>query len=191
MVLSSSPARMVREPLFGCNSRPWCAMHNLRLLPVTLLLMASSACWFRKSPPAFTPPPPPQAQATTPEPPTLPAPPKIEGDPAATAPPETSASLPPAPEPPKPKRSRRESTASAPPKAAAPAPASAPETPPPKLGQIFTPDQLREYNRILDESLERVRKALAILAGKNLNPEQSEIANRIRTFQKQAEQARE
>ena len=67
-----------------------------------------------------------------------------------------------------------------------------PETPPlPKLGQIFTAVQLREYNQALDQSLERVRKALAIAAGKNLNANQSEIVNRIRTFQKQAEQARE
>jgi hypothetical protein len=36
-----------------------------------------------------------------------------------------------------------------------------------------------------------VRKALVIVAGKNLNAEQTENANRIRTFQKQAEQARE
>jgi hypothetical protein len=51
--------------------------------------------------------------------------------------------------------------------------------------------QLREYNQALDQSLERVRRALAIAAGKNLNADQSEIVNRIRTFQKQAEQARE
>jgi hypothetical protein len=62
---------------------------------------------------------------------------------------------------------------------------------PPQLGQIFTPDQTREYNRTLNDSLDRVRKALAVVAGKNLNAEQSEIANRIRTFERQAEQARE
>jgi hypothetical protein len=39
--------------------------------------------------------------------------------------------------------------------------------------------------------LERVRKALGVLAGRNLNAEQGEIAKRIQTFQKQAEQARE
>jgi len=61
----------------------------------------------------------------------------------------------------------------------------------PRLGQIFTADQLRDYNRTLDESLDRVKRALTVVAGKNLNSEQGEIANRIRTFQKQAEQARE
>lgn len=75
---------------------------------------------------------------------------------------------------------------------AAPPATSAPDTPPPpKLGQIFTADQLREYNRTLEESLERVRKALAMVAGKNLSAPQNEIVVRIRTFQKQAEQARE
>lgn len=76
------------------------------------------------------------------------------------------------------------------PKPAPPTPSPAVETAP-RLGQIFTPDQLRDYNRTLDESLDRVRRALAVVAGKNLNAEQGEIANRIRTFQKQAEQARE
>ena len=37
----------------------------------------------------------------------------------------------------------------------------------------------------------RVKKALNNLAGKKLNPEQTEVVNRIRTFQVQAEQARE
>jgi len=56
---------------------------------------------------------------------------------------------------------------------------------------MLTPDQLRDYNRALDESLDRVKKALAVLARKNLNPEQADTANRISTFQKQAEEERE
>jgi hypothetical protein len=63
--------------------------------------------------------------------------------------------------------------------------------PTPRLGQIFTAEQLREYNRAVDESLDRVRKVLGVVAGRNLNPEQTEIVSRIQTFQKQAEQARE
>jgi isocitrate lyase len=39
--------------------------------------------------------------------------------------------------------------------------------------------------------LERVNRELATVEGKNLTPEQKEIAERIRTFRKQAEQARE
>ena len=68
-----------------------------------------------------------------------------------------------------------------------------PEVPPatPRLGQIFTADQLREYNRSLDESLDRVRRVLGNVAGRNLNPELTQIVSRIQTFQKQAEQARD
>jgi hypothetical protein len=50
---------------------------------------------------------------------------------------------------------------------------------------------LREYNRNLDESLDRVRKVLATVGGRNLNPDLAEIVGRIQTFQRQAEQARE
>jgi hypothetical protein len=59
------------------------------------------------------------------------------------------------------------------------------------LGQIFTPEQMREHNRAIDESLERVKRALSVLGRKNLNAEQSEAVSRIAQFQKQAEQARE
>ena len=66
------------------------------------------------------------------------------------------------------------------------------ETPvPPRLAQIFTPEQLRENMRTLDETLEKVARELAIVEGKNLTAEQKVTAERIRTFRKQAEQVRE
>jgi hypothetical protein len=49
----------------------------------------------------------------------------------------------------------------------------------------------RVYKLELDEMLDGIRKILAVVAGKTLNEEQNEIATRIRTFQRQAEQARE
>jgi hypothetical protein len=61
----------------------------------------------------------------------------------------------------------------------------------PRLGQILTADQTREYNRVIDESLDRVRKNLARVDGKRMSPQQEEVVGRIRSFQKQAEQARE
>jgi hypothetical protein len=72
-------------------------------------------------------------------------------------------------------------------------PVTAPrETPvPPRLAQIFTAEQRRENNRTLDEALASVARELAIVEGKNLTSEQKEIAERIRTFRKQAEQVRE
>jgi hypothetical protein len=168
-------------------------MYKQRFLPALLALcITSSSCLFRKSPSVFTPPPP-QAprRAASVEP--LPPPPQIAADPSATAPPEVTATLPSTIEPPKPApQPRRGPVAVAPPKPAPPAPEPVPDQPaPPKLRQIFTADQLREANRSIDESLERVRKALLVVQGKTLNSEQNEIANRIRTFQKQAEQERE
>ena len=56
---------------------------------------------------------------------------------------------------------------------------------------MFTAEEHREYTRTLEESLDRVNQALAKIEGKNLTPEQKEIAERIRTLRKQAEQARE
>lgn len=50
---------------------------------------------------------------------------------------------------------------------------------------------MREHNRAIDESLDRVKKALIVLSQKRLNAEQSETVNRIAAIQKQAEQARE
>ena len=56
---------------------------------------------------------------------------------------------------------------------------------------MFTAEERRDYNKSIDDSLERVRRALTVLAKKNLNPDQQNEINRISTFQKQAEQARE
>jgi hypothetical protein len=56
---------------------------------------------------------------------------------------------------------------------------------------MFTPAQAREYNQTLTESFARVDSALARLEGRQLTADQSQTADRIRTFRKQAEQARE
>jgi hypothetical protein len=167
-------------------------MRKWHLSSVVLAMsMASNGCLFKKNPVAFTPPPPhaePQVAAKTP---TLPGPPAVAGDPAGDVP-QAPNSLPdvappPAPKPP-PRRAVAPPTAPKPVEAPA-APATTPAAP--RIGQLFTPDQQRDYNKSLDESLDRVKKALAIVSGKSLNPEQNEIANKIRTFQKQAEEARE
>lgn len=79
-----------------------------------------------------------------------------------------------------------------PPAKPAVAPPAAIETPPsPRIAQIFTPEQLRENNRILDESLDRVQKALEALGKRNLNAAQQDRVALIRDFQMQARQARE
>jgi hypothetical protein len=167
-------------------------MVNYRLFPVLLVLsLGSTSCWFRKPPRAFVPPPAQPRPVIVTVPPEVPAAPEINADATVTLPSDLPSTMPSAPPPPPPAAPpRRPATAAAP--RTTPPPAPQPETPSlPKIGQIFTAAQLREYNQILDQSLERVRRALAVAAGKNLNADQSEIVNRIRTFQKQAEQARE
>jgi len=172
-------------------------MHKTRLFPAILTLAtASSSCLYQKSATVFTPPPArarpraqPPVEASLP-----PAPPDIQGDPMAALP-EVPLGMPQNLEPPRPTPPpRRGGATPAPPRTAVTGPAQPADptpAPTPQLGQIFTPAQASQYTRDLNESLDRVRKILAVLAGKNLNAEQSEIANRIRTFEKQAEQARE
>jgi hypothetical protein len=86
----------------------------------------------------------------------------------------------------------------APPAARRPQPVKPAATPPaaveppatPRIAQIFTPEQLRENNKILDEMLERVQRALDTFAKKNLTAEQRNRVAQIRDFQTQAKQAR-
>ncbi len=155
--------------------------------------LGTTSCLFQKKTAArvFVPPPPavrPSVASVVPE---IPEAPQVELDsemPQIEGFPE---SLPANAGPPPPVPTRRTPP---PVRATAPPPAVIPTEPPatiPKLGQIFTADQQREYNRSLDESLDRVRKVLGSVAGKNLNPELAQIVGRIQTFQKQAEQARE
>jgi hypothetical protein len=155
------------------------------------LSFGSTSCWFRQSTPprVFVAPPPaarPSVATTQPE---LPPPPEIDLPEDATVTGDIPAAMPPT-EPPPPAPPRRpppQVRVTAQPPAAVP-----PEVPPtPRLGQIFTAEQLREYNRAMDESLDRVRRVLGRVAGRNLNPELTDIVSRIQTFQKQAEQARE
>jgi hypothetical protein len=114
----------------------------------------------------------------------------VAADPEATLPPPTPNSVPEAPAPPKPTPPpRKQPVATTPPKPVAPAPPDQPE--PPKLTQMYTAEELRDYNKQIDESLEKVRRDLTVLAKKNLNPDQQNQINTISTFQKQAEQARE
>lgn len=56
---------------------------------------------------------------------------------------------------------------------------------------MFTPEEQRENTKALEESLNSVNRILAVVEARNLTPEQKDIAERIRTYRKQAEQARE
>ena len=166
-------------------------MGRSRLLPfIFALSLGSTSCVFHRSPPlrVFVPPPQvarPRVAVLQPE---LPAPPQIDWpqDDAVTA--GIPAAMPPAePPPPAPRRVPPPVRATTQPPAAVPQDAQ----PTLRLGQIFTAEQSRDYNRALEESLDRVRRVLGAVAGRNLSPELTQIVSRIQTFQRQAEQARE
>jgi hypothetical protein len=170
-------------------------------VPIALVLvfaLFSSGCWFNRHPPAAFTPPPPQAAPVAAEPERLPEPPLVASVPDLSDSPADPSTAPgglipngvaEAPAPPAPGPPSRRPPVSAPPKPVATAPRPDPQ-PPPRLGQILSPEQTREYNHTLEESLDRVRKVLAVLTKKNLSPDQAEILNRIQVFQKQAEEAR-
>jgi hypothetical protein len=84
------------------------------------------------------------------------------------------------------------------PPATAPAEATPQQTPtpdpgqpaPPKLSQILTAEQTREYSKTYDASVDRIRRAVGHLEKKALTAEDSDALNRIRNFLKQAEEAK-
>jgi hypothetical protein len=151
------------------------------------LSLASTSCLRQKTQARVFTPPPPRAQPSIPAPASLPDAPQVatqQTPPQIVEPtPQTTGEIPDAP-----KRVARRPVTPAAPK---PPVSVAPEAVSPKLGQMFTPGELRENTRELDETLNRVSRALAEVERKNLTAEQKEIAERIRTFRKQAEQARE
>jgi hypothetical protein len=156
---------------------------------VIVLSVLSSSCFFQKKPVVFTPPPPQAQPKLNADVARLPPPPEIAGDPAATIPPAASDTLPEVPAPPDPRPAPRRTSPT--PAHTTPAPPVPEQPAPPRLGPVFTAEQRRAYTRTLEESLERVKRALEFLATRNLNPEQADVREKISTFQKQAEQARE
>jgi hypothetical protein len=171
-------------------------MRKTRLIVgIFALSLASTSCLRQKTQArVFTPPPArarpqPVAEAS----PTLPDAPQIAADQASIVPP-------PLPDNPNltgeiPEAPKREARRPAAPVAPAPKPPTtgpaAPVAVAPRLAQMLTPEEQRENVKALDESLDRVNRNLQILEGKNLTAEQKDTAERIRTFRKQAEQARE
>src|SRR6266404_4362301 len=165
MVLSTLQASWAGELPSASSSRLRSTMRKLRLLPFILALsLGSTSCWFRKSTPprVFVPPPPAARPSVATTQPQLRPPPEIDMPEEATATGGIPAAMPPT-EPPPPTPPRR---VPSPVRATTPPPAQIPpDVPPaPRLGQIFTAEQLREYNRAVDESLERVRRNLSKVA---------------------------
>ncbi len=198
---------MAEEPPSICNSPPWSAMGNRRpssvsllAIPATLALaMLASSCLFHHTAVAFTPPPPQAAPVPDEADPRVSDPPLIASLPGLSnesiGPAVVPNGVPEAPAPAEPKPTPRRNNNpvgvnTTPPKPT-PVPPADPQPAAPRLGQILSPDKVREYNHTLDESLDRVKRVIANLQRKNLTPGQAEILKQIQVFQMQAEQARE
>jgi hypothetical protein len=73
--------------------------------------------------------------------------------------------------------------------------AAASDTPitpaPPKITPLYTPQQTQDSTRQLDESLGHVDQVLAAAAKKNLNAEQLQQVETIKTFRQQAQDMRD
>lgn|SRR5487761_1993566 len=170
-------------------------MRNARaIFGILALTLASTSCLRQKTQArVFIPPPARPAAQPAQEPSALPEPPEIAADPSQVSPPLLPEVAPglfgEIPEAPK-RAAKRPAQRLDAPKAATP-PATPEPAAPPKLAQMFTPEEFRENTKTLEDSLERVARALAMVEGKNLTADQKEIVERIRTFRKQAEQARE
>jgi hypothetical protein len=149
-----------------------------------------SSCGFHKAPRAFSPPPV-TAKAPPPIPPTpeIAPPEEVAFEPVVYDFPrqtDPSSRFPPLPPP----RAPRAPVANIP----KPPPAPTSENPPApalRLSQILTPEESRRNTQELDQYMESVKKQLLRVAGKNLTAEQKDIAERVRTYLTQAEQARD
>ncbi|HUS07698.1 MAG TPA: hypothetical protein VMZ52_15435 [Bryobacteraceae bacterium] len=169
----------------------------------------------KKAPPVVPPAAPPAvilpkpSPVKKPKPTSLPPGPKIETPPVGEPPfnvevkPETT-NIPPLPVPQKKRRNaarKTEPKSAQEVKTAEVKPEAVAETPPagaaplqlsgPKLVQILSPEEARDYVRRLDGALERIKSGLAVIQGKALNQGQKEEADRIKSFVAQAEQARD
>jgi hypothetical protein len=157
---------------------------------VFALAILSNSCFFGKSRMVFTPPPPNPQPSVRNAVLVLPPPPSIDGTP--NLPPEipvmiaASIDLAPPADHTAPHRSSPPPTRPTPPST----PAAEPPAPP-RLSPVLPADTRRTYTRELDESLARVSHALEFLATRNLTADQAADRDKIRTFQKQAEQYRD
>ena len=160
--------------------------------------MVESACHKKHAaaPVPYTPPPatpPPAAKPATTTPAQLEQPPAIPPAPTPAPPPVPSDTTHyQVNKPPQPKKSKKASAAPAgtAPAATTPAPAQAAPATPPRLGDILTPDQQREYNAAIDQSLSRAQTSLGSIGNRQLSRDQQTLVDQIRSFMQQALEAR-
>ncbi len=180
----------------GWNSSPLVErLVNTRTACAALLLgsmLTTSGCFFgstKKKAKVFTPPP---VYSTAPAPPVNPQPVVLNPPPPVDAevepgvePVVAGTNLPPAPVKPTPVKP----SPSKPPVTAVDVP-PVPVVPPPKPATIFSAAERTQMNQEIDQSLGKVRAALARVEGKNLSTDLAAVANNARTAMMNAEQTR-
>lgn len=90
------------------------------------------------------------------------------------------------------KRPARPATSPAPAAASSTPPASVapPSAPTPKLGDILTADEQKQYSASIDQSLSRAQNSLNSIAGRQLTKDQQAQVAQIRSFMEQAKSTR-
>jgi replicative DNA helicase len=58
------------------------------------------------------------------------------------------------------------------------------------LGDVVTPDQQRQYNAAIDQSLARAQASLAAIANRQLSKDQQALVEQIRNIMQQAQASR-
>ena len=103
--------------------------------------------------------------------------------PSTSAPGQTPQPQPPPPSPP---------PASTPPRSTRPAEpnSSAQPSSAPRLGDILTTEQERQYNSAIDQSLARTQSSLGAIANRKLTKEQQAVVAQIQSFVQQAQTTR-
>jgi hypothetical protein len=61
---------------------------------------------------------------------------------------------------------------------------------PPVLGDIVTPDQQRQLNAAIDQSLSRAQASLASIGNRELNKDQQGLVEQIKNIMQQAQSSR-
>ena len=155
-------------------------------IPLVFLLAVSAIACRKKAQPALAVPaapaattapvepmeqPPQQTPATTQPPPALPQPT------VASPPPEEA----------QPKRPVRRPSRSTTPAAPATSP---PPNQPPRLGEMLTPEQERQYNTAMDQSLQRAHANIARVSKRQLSKEQQGVVAQVQSFIEQAQSTR-
>ena len=159
-----------------------------------LLLPALTSCrFFRKSKPAPLPAKIPVQTQPAPQP--APPPPQLE--PPPQNPPTTDAQkpaeLPEAgvqPLPPPPPEKKRPSPAGPRTPTVTEPPAAAPAAPAPQLRPMLSAAEKQNLERSVSDRIARAQSTLAAVGGRRLSSEQEDLAAQIRTFIRQAEEAR-